>query len=88
MASLMAAGLAFAGARLPPPTSADRTLLREVVQLRNVLAEYNAALKRETAVSGRDATSCARLSAVRNCDRATDHVDELTVHLIQRCIDG
>ena len=85
---LAAAGLALAGARLPPPTSADRTLLREVVELRSVLAECTAALKHETAVSGPIATLTARLSAVRNCVRATDHVDELTVHLIQRCVDG
>jgi len=85
---IAAAGLAFAGARVPPPTSTDRALLREALELRGTLAVYAATLLQVLSDSRSDQSNnpppLPLLVALNSCARAVDHVDAFTVELPQR----
>lgn len=83
---LLAAGLGFAGARVSPPTSAERALPRESVRLGGGLTQ-TIPLLREAIVaapvgSGADRTSLR--TALHHCEKTVGHSDQLTPLLHQR----
>lgn len=80
-----AAGLTLAGASVPPPSSGERQLLAELLQLRTALGRYGANLNQVVTVLHQgEGAPVWLLSAVAGCARATDRVDALTVQLSRR----
>jgi len=83
---IAAAGLAFAGARVSPPTSGDRALLREALELRAALAACATTLHQAAAglpEHGRN-RPLPLLLALHSGAHAVEHVDDVTVQLLQR----
>lgn len=80
-----AAGLTLAGASVPPPSSGERQLLAELLQLRTALGRYGANLNQAlTVLHQGEGAPVWLLSAVAGCARAADRVDALTVQLSRR----
>jgi hypothetical protein len=80
-----AAGLTLAGASMPPPSSGERQLLAELLQLRTALGRYAVNLIQAVSVLHQgEGAPVWLLSAVAGCVRATERVDALTVQLSRR----
>lgn len=83
---LAAAGLAFAGACVSPPTSADHALLRESLRLGSGLADTIAMLRQAIAAASPPgvAAPSSLLIAIHHCEQTAGQVDELASRLSQR----
>ena len=80
-----AAGLALAGAGLPPALTVDRQLLAELLQTRTALSRYGSNLNQAVAALNSGAGAPVwLLQAVAGCARAADGVDALTATLARR----
>jgi hypothetical protein len=83
---IAAAGLAFAGARVSPPTSGDRALLREALEVRVALAACTTTLHQVVANLTDHGSNppLPLLLALNSCAHAVQHVDDVSVQLLQR----